>query len=42
MVSVCDWLAGIVGVIFIIAFLLNKVTYGWLADKNSLYPFAPE
>lgn len=37
-----DWLIAIVYLIIIVAIVLNKLTYDWLADKNSKYPFAEE
>lgn len=40
LVSLWDWVIGIV-YLFLLAFVcVNKLTYSWLADKNSPYPFA--
>lgn len=39
-VSLWDWVIGIV-YLFLVAFLLlYKMTYSWMADKNSPYPFS--
>jgi hypothetical protein len=39
-VSLWDWVIGVV-YLFLVAFLLlYKMTYSWMADKNSPYPFS--
>lgn len=41
-VSIWDWIIGIVYVFIYMFFMVNKLTYSWLADKNSPYIFAEE
>lgn len=41
-VSVWDWVIGIVYMFIYMFFMVNKLTYSWLADKNSPYVFAEE
>ncbi|MGG2091795.1 HXXEE domain-containing protein [Bacillus sp. S13(2024)] len=37
-----DWIVGIVYMILTAFIVVNKMTYSWLADENSQYPFAEE
>jgi hypothetical protein len=37
-----DWIVGIVYMILTAFIVVNKMTYSWLADENSPYPFAEE
>ncbi|MEN6291714.1 MAG: HXXEE domain-containing protein [Methanobacterium sp.] len=37
-----DWLIALVYLAFLIGVIGNKLTYDWLADKNSKYPFTEE
>jgi Protein of unknown function with HXXEE motif len=37
-----DWIIAIVYMIIVVGVVVNKMTYDWLADKNSKYPFAEE
>lgn len=41
-ISTSDLLIGIVYLIIYMAFMVNKLTYSWLADKNSPYVFEEE
>jgi len=42
MTSIWDWVIAIVYLVLYITIFLGKLTYSWLADKNSPYPFAEE
>ncbi|MGA4463145.1 HXXEE domain-containing protein [Bacillus bombysepticus] len=37
-----DWIVGIIYMILTAFIVVNKMTYSWLADENSPYPFAEE
>ena len=37
-----DWIIAIVYMIIVVGVVVNKMTYDWLADKNSKYPFAKD
>ncbi len=39
MTSIWDWVIAIVYLVAYLAVCLGKLTYSWLADKNSPYPF---
>lgn len=40
--GIMDWAIAIVYLVIYMFFMVNKLTYSWLADKNSKYPFAEE
>ena len=42
LISASDWWIGIGYLLVFVVFGLGLITYVWLADKNSPYPFAPE
>lgn len=41
-VTLWDWLFAIMYLVIFLGVIMNKLTYSWLADKNSPYPFAEE
>jgi hypothetical protein len=40
--GIMDWAIAIVYLVIYMFFMVNKLTYSWLADKNSKYPFVEE
>jgi Protein of unknown function with HXXEE motif len=38
--GIWDWVIALVYVVFTVVVLFNQMTYKWLADKNSPYPFS--
>jgi len=42
LISGLDWIIAFIYLIIIVRVLLGKLTYDWLADKNSKYAFAEE
>ena len=42
MITLWDWVFAVAYIVIFIGIGMKKIGYGILADKNSLYPFAPE